>query len=1372
MKRMGYSATAVLFVLILSITPLLSALQIDIPQSDLEGKVDADRTTIPFYFDFQPDGMIMTMVGNRIMIEKDGYDTAAEEGEPMIPTRINSFLIDPYAEEIELRITGQQKRTIPIPAEIARNHHYHPISLPFSGEREAPDIDIHGPVELYSDGYIRGYRIQEIRFTPVVPLSKDTIDVYTEISGEISFRVPDTVLERMDTVQRSTSIFGDHIEEAVSNPEDMKRFMAMPLWNGNSSLEEGDYQYVVITDREKVGESIDDLVDWKIRKGVPSTIVEMDFIKTNYTGRDTQEKVRNFIKDAVTTWETDFILLGGDISVVPYRSTYVKANGYESFDCAADLYYSDLDGDFNADNDSTWGEKEDNVDLRPDVIVGRAPAETPSQMEVFVTKTLRYELDPLSGYLDNVTLAGEYLDDDTNSSIGLDVLKNTILTPNVVTTSLYDEGKGDYGNLDRFNFMDQINKGLSYMFHEGHCNWNVMSVGTASNGNMYNSHVKNYNGGYKIGVLNTVGCITTRFSQNDCIAELHVMEADGGTVAYIGNSRYGWYAYHRPGTTYRLGPSEKYQHKMAQELYIDGSTRMGEHFAVAKDFYAGNSRNYNSMGWVQMALNLMGDPEPFVRTAEPQQFNISLPQNLGRSYSNFNISVKDLNGTPVQGALVCLDQTDYYGYNTTTSDGKAFFDFQTTSYDRINVTVTGYNFLPFTGNISVDMISPSIVINSIEEATTGELCTINCTVADEAGVDQVLVDYRPMVLSDDEFRTSVGTFDGRNHEIDIEIPWNSTEDLLYRIRAMDEPGNWNITDWITLQVLDNDLPVFQGHSIPETVATGETAYLGISASDNIGIESVKIDHFTRDIRSSITDDLVDEGNGTWTYEWTAPIDEVLDLVYMISIEDVSGNINSSMAGTIRVLDDQIPVFINDLSDQEGTSSDPIDFLVLVEDNLDVSNTTLEYWRYGDIVHQNISMDISDNGWSTTIMVPGSDLRTYYYFISASDGAGNWNRTSRKTIEVTDNDPPTLLKDWGPVNVTTGDASVFKVQVIDNIDVEMVWINISTMTNDPVEMRKGTMDNWSIPIDIPTSLQGMVRYTISSMDVNGNHVVYPEVQLDVIDNDPPVLGSTDYDMLVDAGTELKISFVLTDNTELEMFSLEWWIGAKGEKISVIPVAGTNNTYSTSVDIPLVSFGTLYFTISSRDVAGNTMTSSRFESSIIEHIPDPVDDDDDEPEPPSPGVDSDGDGMEDLWEFDFGLEIGLDDSELDTDEDGFTNLEEYEAGTDPTNVTDHPEIPVVDDNSNMGMLIVLISVLVILAIALALTSLAIASRRERIDDSTEMVLDEDQEETADVHVRHGHHHQHHPEHHAHNLELGGHHHVDHHKKGATHHTHRKQ
>ncbi|MEK7951452.1 exo-alpha-sialidase [Luteolibacter soli] len=51
--------------------------------------------------------------------------------------------------------------------------------------------------------------------------------------------------------------------------------------------------------------------------------------------------------------------------------------------------------------------------------------------------------------------------------------------------------------------------------------------------------------------------------------------------------------------------------------------------------------------------------------------------------------------------------------------------------------------------------------------------------------------------------------------------------------------------------------------------------------------------------------------------------------------------------------------------------------------------------------------------------------------------------------------------------------------------------------------------------------------------------------------------------------------------------------------------------------------------------------------------------------NPAVDGDGDGMPDAWELLYGLNASVNDAGLDFDRDGFSNKDEYEAGTGPAN-----------------------------------------------------------------------------------------------------------
>ena len=62
---------------------------------------------------------------------------------------------------------------------------------------------------------------------------------------------------------------------------------------------------------------------------------------------------------------------------------------------------------------------------------------------------------------------------------------------------------------------------------------------------------------------------------------------------------------------------------------------------------------------------------------------------------------------------------------------------------------------------------------------------------------------------------------------------------------------------------------------------------------------------------------------------------------------------------------------------------------------------------------------------------------------------------------------------------------------------------------------------------------------------------------------------------------------------------------------------------------------------------------------------------QPEPEKVAVDSDGDGLPDDWETKYGLDVAQNDADADKDGDGFTNAEEYAAGTDPSDRNSHPD-----------------------------------------------------------------------------------------------------
>jgi len=174
------------------------------------------------------------------------------------------------------------------------------------------------------------------------------------------------------------------------------------------------YDLVIIAP-EKFTSALQPLVDHKNDVAEVSTILvtTSEIYDSDYfpvAGRDKPEKVKYFIKNAYDDWGIKYVLLAGiDIPLfqhVPVRYCHnsdVDA-GYQEPYFISDLYYADIydeNGSFSSwdtDNDGIFGEwhmnepaEDYDIDLYPDVYVGRLPCKYKSQVEDMVNKIITYE---------------------------------------------------------------------------------------------------------------------------------------------------------------------------------------------------------------------------------------------------------------------------------------------------------------------------------------------------------------------------------------------------------------------------------------------------------------------------------------------------------------------------------------------------------------------------------------------------------------------------------------------------------------------------------------------------------------------------------------------------------------------------------------------------------------------------------------------------------------------------------------------------------------------------------------------------------------------------------------------------------------------
>jgi hypothetical protein len=172
--------------------------------------------------------------------------------------------------------------------------------------------------------------------------------------------------------------------------------------------------YVIIT-TDALATEFQPFADWKRRLGLPATVKTIEALRSEYpTAADDAERMRLWIRDQYTGPGARWVLLGGTAALVPTR--YASTQFFGGASIPTDLYFSCLAGSWNADGDSLWGEAYtsasdpgDDVDLTPEVWVGRAPVTNAAEAHAFVVRSIQAALEPAKPRPPRALLAAEVL---------------------------------------------------------------------------------------------------------------------------------------------------------------------------------------------------------------------------------------------------------------------------------------------------------------------------------------------------------------------------------------------------------------------------------------------------------------------------------------------------------------------------------------------------------------------------------------------------------------------------------------------------------------------------------------------------------------------------------------------------------------------------------------------------------------------------------------------------------------------------------------------------------------------------------------------------------------------------------------------------
>jgi len=636
------------------------------------------------------------------LVTMGGLDLETRLGEPCLPVKTLHFYVPRGKAVGGVVIESQRSRSLPGEYLILPGQMEIPISSTEPPEPVLPDPRVYGApspypascVQVAAAGSMGGRQIAAVKVFPMqyVPAERRLV-----FNDEVRFRLelvdagagqPPVPLETAAVAALRNAAVARMVENGDEVEADFPQDAA-PL-DGPTAVE-----YLLICHENHLDEYAP-LLNWKTAKGVPASAKTWQEIAATYPGRDNAEKFRNCINDYYlnhgTLWVT---ITGSAVKASAYlRGCYCDVWGTLDTGIPCDLYFSDLDGTWNSDNDSYWGEDSDGTDLYPDVYVGRLPENTGAQCTTAVRKVLTYEgyYQLPTDYQLKMLFMGEWLDEDTDAAIN----KNMIDSESVPARfdpiqKLYESS----GNLNLTSAMNALNSGKGIVNHDGHGNVTIISIGPDvldMNDFAALTNAPRYT------VFYTLACDPAAFDGvMGCLGRSFVESPNGGGF-FVGNSRYGWYW---PGAS-GYGTGDLYDREFFKSMFLRGHVNLGVIHADAKVQRIPYSGYDDTDRWAQFSMNLLGDPETPVWLDTPKTLAVSHPSETEIGGANFTVSAT-YGGSPVSQARVCLWKgNDVYEVGQTQSNGSVTFSISPADTGTMLVTVTRNGYLPYRGSALVE----------------------------------------------------------------------------------------------------------------------------------------------------------------------------------------------------------------------------------------------------------------------------------------------------------------------------------------------------------------------------------------------------------------------------------------------------------------------------------------------------------------------------------------------------------------------------------------------------------------------------------------------------------------------------------------------
>jgi hypothetical protein len=608
------------------------------------------------------------------------------KGQPSLPKFATSVIIPNEAkmqiEIIESEYTDYQMAVAPSKGKILRNVDPATVPYTFADSYENNEFFPENSATLNAPYIFRDYRGSVINVVPFAyNHQNNTLRVFTKLVVRIYADGYDTV-NVLSNNSRSQSRFFDGL---------YSRFINFESTNSRYTQVDEHGRMIVIAYADFVDE-MQPYVDWKNKKGIKTDLYNVDDIGSSATA------IKTFIQNEYDeNNDLIFVQLVGDASQIP---TFTSGGG------GSDPKYALLAGS----------------DSYPEIFIGRFSAENEDQVTTQVERSIYYERDIQDA--DWLTRAigvassegGGGQGDDGQSDIQhMNVIRDVLLDFTYTQVDqIYDPGASAAA------VAAALNEGRGHANYVGHG-----STTTWVTSGFSNSHINQLTNDNKLPFINSVACVNGNFVSNTCFAEAWMRATNNSTGAPTG--AIGIFA---STINQSWAPPMSAQDDAAELLAGAGA-------------YDGQGNQKNTLGgiWYNSTMEMLdthnasdmyetwhifGDASLQVRTANPQEFNISHNPNIFIGLTEFTVN------TGVENALVCISNNNIIlGSGYTDASGAVTLNLEDVPNvpSDLDLTITAFNYktsttvVPLVPNDGAYVVA--LELTSTDELSYGETIALS-----------------------------------------------------------------------------------------------------------------------------------------------------------------------------------------------------------------------------------------------------------------------------------------------------------------------------------------------------------------------------------------------------------------------------------------------------------------------------------------------------------------------------------------------------------------------------------------------------------------------------------------------------------------------